>query len=128
MKNIKDNINFEKELYNEADDVIVGKTQIYRVEFDNLSINVHEEMSSYPFDEQILSLRIDVQPIDFESTVIRFNMHDSVDITKNLILSVNSGTDLNKMDIFCLYSNKKGFDYKFIPEPFVCFDNNTKKS
>lgn len=35
----------EKELYNSKDDVIIGKTQEYRLILDKLLINVHGELN-----------------------------------------------------------------------------------
>lgn len=79
------------------------------MELNNILINVHGDMSQYPFDKQSLTINISFQPIEFRGIVIRFNLHDNIDSTKNLILSVNSEEDVNKMDIFGLYLNKSGF-------------------
>lgn len=72
-------------------------------------------------------MRIDLQPIEVHGIVIRFNLHDNIKVEDNLILSVNKGDDLNKMDIFFLYKNKRGFNYKFVKESFTVHDENGHK-
>jgi len=81
---------------------MIGKTQIYRMEWNNIMLNVHGDLTMYPFDVQNIEIELEFQSIEYEGVTIRFNLHDGKNIEKNLILSAVDNQELDRMDIFKL--------------------------
>lgn len=69
----------------------------------------------YPFDVQSLVLRIEFTSKEYKNVVLRYNCHNCVP-TKNYIFGIYLGPNLDSMDLFNLYKNRRGYSYKLIKE------------
>eukprot|EP00801_Mesodinium_rubrum_P001414 Mrub_01414.p2 GENE.Mrub_01414~~Mrub_01414.p2 ORF type:complete len:570 (-),score=45.28 Mrub_01414:485-2173(-) len=103
-----------EDLYS-RDKIKVGKILEYRMDFENININVHEDLKQYPFDVQSLKLRIEFTSKEYLSNIFRYNCHNCIP-TKNYIFGIYESPNLDNMDLFNLYKNKRGYSYKVCRE------------
>jgi len=77
------------------------------MDFENVNINVHEDLKMYPFDIQSLKLRIEFTSKEYLNQIFNYNCHNCV-TTKNYIFGIYESPNLDNMDLFNLYKNKRG--------------------